>query len=233
MAPPASTMGPSFGTMNFSTGVESLDTPLPTPHEQEMLIRSADSPPTELHNDVSQDADIFFAIGAPDGFTGIPENAYIVFFLDNAGHDPRALPANAYQISCPLPLRLEEFIIWASRATQMIRIGLMNRGFCGLDLADLRHMLESSETKQLVLHIFDYADVNQLPLPQLQALRFDKLFALLFAGDALEMRHFSELGEALELINPQCHATLLGMNHLPQSTASLLLLGEASGLTCG
>lgn len=204
--------GPRFGCMDFLSQTETLHAPMP-------MNEARDA-------DISRSCDVFFAIRAPTVFTQTPPEAAVVLFLEQPNQETRELPANGYRVTCPEPLSTQQFLGWASRTTQMIRDGIMHPGLNGLDVADLRDMLQACNSKHLVAHIIDYEDVNKPPLGKLQALNFRNVFAWLFADSTMTLAHFSELGCALEEINPQADCIRLGAGFHAESDARLLLLGE-------
>lgn len=205
---------PSFGSINFLSGMETLNAPI------------SSSEPCRSH--ITNDCDVFFAVSAPAEFVSVPVDAAVVLYFDPPEDGSRELPANAYQITCPNMMSKQHFRVWAERVTQMIRDGIMQTGLSAVDVMDLHAMLRGCDGRRLLAHVIDYDDVNHPPVDMLRKLRFKNIFAWLFADDNINLEHFAELGCLLEEVNPSANYIRLCANIHQESSARLLLLGEPS-----
>lgn len=203
--------GPRFGSLNFMSSFQELGLPVVT-----------DGASAQAH----QDCDVLFVVGAPREFIDLPSEAIATLFFDIPEIGLRELPPNAYQVTCIEPLDRQKFLAWANRATKMIQNGITQRGLNGLHVQDLCNMLKACHSKRLVITILEYEDIDQLPMAILSKLHYRNLFAWLFASNAMNLSHFSELHCALEDINQDADVIRLGANYYDEPGVQLLLLGE-------
>lgn len=171
-------------------------------------------------------SDLNFAINAPLDYRPPTNGALATLYFDQTDC-ARVLLENTYQIRCPHALNSCEFISLAEQAIDMIRLALMHNGIVGIDLMDLVNSLRANESRKLVIEIITYDDPIEVPWKALQQRRFKTLFAVLFAGLDLSLLSYSNLGSALEELNPNVVELKLATTASHKHPLPLLmLLGE-------
>jgi len=201
--------GPCFSVMDFFTFTETMRT---------NFYPDNPVPSFEI-------SDLIFAINAPLDYYPPAEDKRATLYFDQTDCS-RTLPENAYQISCAHRLNTHEFIKWAAQGIEMIHTFLMHKGLICIDLVDLTNILQACESRKLILEITSYSDSLELPWESLQRFRFNNLFAALFADHDLTMQMISDLGCALDEINPNMDRFQLAANFHMDTLPVVMLLGE-------
>lgn len=201
--------GPRLSVMDFLTLTESMQTSF-----------SQDYPVPGLGL-----SDLNFVINAPLDYCPPANGALATLYFDQTNCS-RALPEDAYQVTCPHHLSTHEFMKWAEQGIHMLTHSFMHVGLICIDIMDLISLLRASESQRLLLEIIPYDAPLEVPCEQLQRFRFRNLFASLFAGHDLTMQMYSDLGNALEEISPNVNYLILAANYHASTPPLVMLLGE-------
>ena len=171
-------------------------------------------------------ADLSFVINAPLNYRLPAKPAPATLFFDHADC-VRELPEDCYQVKCAYELEADAFADWARQAIGLLVHTLKKKGMVGTHLINLLEILRNSKTRQLHLAIIPYQNRNELPLEKLRAFRFRTYYGSLFAGPDMTLEMYSEVGNALDEINPfpRCTWTFLGAN-IYEYSPCIMLLGE-------
>ncbi|MEZ3187398.1 hypothetical protein HZR81_21120 [Pseudomonas sp. LM13] len=201
--------GPSFSVMDFFTFTETM--------------RATFYPDNPVPN--FELSDLLFVISAPLDYYPPADDKRATVYFDQSDCS-RALPENAYQITCPHHISTHEFRKWAEQGIHMLTHAFMHTGFVCIDITDLIRVLRACESQKLLLEIIPYDDPLEVPWEQLQRFRFRNLFASLFASHDLTMQMYSDLGNALEEISPNVDCMMLAANYHASNPPVVMLLGE-------
>lgn len=201
--------GPCFSVMDFFTFTETMKT-----------IFYPDNPVPSF-----EISDLFCVINAPLDYYPPANCGLITLYFDQTDCS-RALPEDAYQVTCPHHLSTHEFMKWAEQGIHMLTHSFMHVGLICIDITDLVRILRACESQKLFLETIPYDDSLEVPWEQLQRFRFKNLFASLFAGHDLTMQMYSDLGNALEEISPNANNLILAANYHASTPPLVMLLGE-------
>lgn len=201
--------GPRLSVMDFFTFTESMQT-----------CFSPDYPVPSLGQ-----SDLNFVINAPLDYYPPACGALATLYFDQADCS-RTLPENTYQVRCTHRLNTHEFMGWAEQGIEMIRVALMHRGLICIDITDLIRFLQACESHKLILEVIRYEESLDVPWDRLKNFRFKNLFSVLFAGHDLTLQMYSDLGNAIDEINPNAELLKLGANFHMHPLPVVMLLGE-------